>query len=256
MLKHKRSLIAATVALALVASPFALAAGEGNPLLGGKRNPSQNQTQELTAETEIIANTATYGTRQSNKSNNGGGAIYGCRSGEGGTPKDQEPCIRANNLSSGLAFEYATEGTLGGTILSEKPGDGSKPFTTNATGVATGLNADRVDSKSAEDLVKDAVAAASALNRFAQVTAAGTLGSDRGVASAKQAGTPVVTPGTYEVLFDEDVSKCALNATQTTNTDSGRISVQLGADNKTVTVETRNGAGALADRPFHLTAIC
>jgi hypothetical protein len=256
MLKEKRFLLAAAVVVALVASPFAFAAGEGKPLLGGKRNPSQNQTQELAAETEIIANNATYGTRQSNKSNNGGGAIYGCRSGEGGSPKDQEPCIRANNLSTGLAFEYATEGTLGGTILSQKPGDGSKPFTTNATGVATGLNADRVDSKGADDIVKDALAAASALTSFAQVAADGTLGSQRGVASVRKTGLPVLGAGEYEVVFREDVSKCALTATQSTNTDSGAVSVTLGTDKKTAAVVTRNNGGTAADRPFHVTATC
>ena len=176
MLKQRKQLLVFATLLALVASPFAFAAGEGNPLLGGKRNPSSNETLALTAETEIIANTSSYGTRQSNKSDNGGGAIYGCRSKEGGSPKDQEPCIRANNLSTGLAFEYESNGTLVGTLLTAKPGDQSKPFTTNATGVATGLNADRVDSKSAEDIVKDAVTAASALTSFAQVAADGALG--------------------------------------------------------------------------------
>lgn len=256
MLKQRRHLLAIPIVALLLASPFALAAGEGSPLLGGKRNPSQNQTQELAAETEIIAHNATYGTRQSNKSDNGGGAIYGCRSRDGGTPKDQEPCIRANNLSSGLAFEYETNGTLGGTILSAKPGDGAKPFITNATGVATGLNADRVDSKSVDDIVKDAVAAASALTSFAQVATDGTLGSQRGVASVRKTGLPVLGPGTYEVVFKEDVSKCALNATQATNASSGAVSVALGSDKKTATVVTRSNSGAEADRPFHLTATC
>jgi hypothetical protein len=146
-------LFATAVAVALLVAPFAGAAGEGDPIEGGVRNPSNNQTQELQRETEIIANTSTYGTRQSNKSNNGGGAIYGCRSAEGGTPRGNEPCIRANNLANGLAFEFESDGKTVGRIDAEGGGgEDTRPFTTNATGVATGLNADRVDGRDGEQL--------------------------------------------------------------------------------------------------------
>src|SRR5919112_1435432 len=121
------------VLVAVSATSIAFGAGENRPLNGGARNPSNNATQEYAQETEIIANNGTYGTRQSNKSDNGGGAIYGCRSKAGGTPTNNEPCIRANNLADGLAFEYETNGALGGTINVAKPGDAAKPFTTNAT---------------------------------------------------------------------------------------------------------------------------
>ena len=66
--------------LALLSAPLALGAGEGGPLSGGERNPSANASVEYNSETQIIANNQTYGTRQSNKSSSGGGAIYGCRS--------------------------------------------------------------------------------------------------------------------------------------------------------------------------------
>jgi hypothetical protein len=102
----------------------------------GKRNPSRGASPR---ETEFIASNKTYGTRQSNiKNGNGGGAIYGCRS-----KPSREPCIRANNLSSGRAFEFETKGAEAGRIEADTPG--ARPFTTDATGVATGLNADRVD---------------------------------------------------------------------------------------------------------------
>src|SRR3954462_15708871 len=124
----------------------AMGFGEGRNLLLGKRNPSSNGGLALNSETEIIANTSTYGTRQSNKRNgDGGGAIYGCRSNPG-----NEPCIRANNLKGGRAFEVVSIGKDAGRI--EAGGDPTgAPFTTNATGVATGLNADQVDGKSATD---------------------------------------------------------------------------------------------------------
>jgi len=95
---------ASAIVLAICVAPFAIAAGESTPVKGGARNPSNNQSQAYTKETEIIANNGTYGTRQSNKSDNGGGAIYGCRSGEGGSGKGNEPCIRAVNLAKGYAF--------------------------------------------------------------------------------------------------------------------------------------------------------
>ena len=257
-----RKSFSAALLVLLLGAPLALAAGSGSSLLGGARNPSANQTQSLTRETEIIADTSTYGTRQSNKSDNGGGAIYGCRSQAGGTAKGNEPCIRANNLSSGLAFELVTGGPVGGTI-SAVGGESAKPFTTNATGVATGLNADRVDSKSASDIAADAVKAAQALTPFAQVASDGTLGRRRGVASARRTGA-----GTYEVVFESPVNACALTATESTTDDAGAAAVRVASDNKTVTVVTRAGTvtasgtplalsgPATADRPFHLVATC
>src|SRR3954467_6479821 len=144
-------ILASAIVVAVCVAPFAIAAGEGQPAKGGARNPSNNQSQAYTRETEIIANNSTYGTRQSNKSNNGGGAIYGCRSGEGGTAKGNKPCLRASNLAKGYAFEFESDGLLGGEIIVGSGGAADRPFATNATGVAAGLNADRVDGKNAED---------------------------------------------------------------------------------------------------------
>src|SRR4051812_25318452 len=193
-------IIASSLLLAVCIAPFALAAGEGKPVDGGARNPSNNESQAYTRETEIIANNGTYGTRQSNKSDNGGGAIYGCRSGEGGSGKGNEPCVRAVNLAKGFAFELQTGGTQGGTITVGGGGDTAKPFTTNATGVADGLNADRVDGKSAGDIVNDA----QAQNRFAQVSSAGKVGASRGIDSATHDAA-----GVYTVVFGADVTNCA-----------------------------------------------
>ena len=251
-------LLASTMLLVLVASPFAVAAGEGETAKLGARNPSGGEQRNLTRETEFIANNGSYGTRQSNKSDSGGGAIYGCRSKAGGTPAGNEPCVRSSNLADGLAFELSTGGPLGGTI-SATGGENAKPFTTNATGVATGLNADRVDSKSADDIAADAVAAVTSKVRFAAVSAAGALGAQRGVASSES----VDNGGTYRVVFAEDASSCAFQATITDVTNAGSVAVQLGDDKKTLTVRTREGGGAdgtgstaPAPRPFHVTATC
>ncbi len=141
-------------------------AATGDNLREGVRNGT------TTSETEIVSNIAAtnglkggYSTRQSNLSNSGGGAIYGCRSTEGSSASNppKNPCVRANNLSTGFAFEFnATNGTTGGAITVGSGGDTKKPFITNATGVATGLNADRVDGASATDIVAASTTAAAA----------------------------------------------------------------------------------------------
>src|SRR2546423_5313302 len=125
-------IIASAALLAVCIAPFALAAGEGRPVDGGARNPSSNQSQSYTRETQIIANNSTYGTRQSNKSDNGGGAIYGCRSGEGGSGKGNEPCVRANNLAKGHAFEFATAGAVGGSVTGGGGRDRAQALTAHA----------------------------------------------------------------------------------------------------------------------------
>ena len=254
MRKHAKVALI-TAAVVLLCAPLALGAGEGGPLNGGARNPSANASVEYSRETEIIADNPTYGTRQSNKSDNGGGAIYGCRSLPGGTPTGHEPCLRSNNLNTGLAFELETNGTLGGTIAA-KPGDASKPFITNATGVATGLNADRVDGKNAEDVVKDAVAAVQAITPLALVKSDGAPVDVRGVETN---GVSRSATGDYDVRFTGDLSKCAMSAT-VTGTDPGLVTVvpTIAADKKTTTVDVRtfDPAGAVTDLGFHLHADC
>src|SRR3954447_26026567 len=138
-----RAAVVCTLILAVGLPATALGFGEGRSLLAGKRNPGYPHA--LSAETQIIADNGTYGTRQSNLRNgDGGGAIYGCRSATG-----KEPCIRSNHLNTRRAFEFATAGKKAGRIAT-KDATGA-PFTTNATGVATGLNADRVYGKEATD---------------------------------------------------------------------------------------------------------
>jgi hypothetical protein len=237
-------ILASALLVALMVVPFAGAFGEGNSVRGGARNPSPDSRRAYTKETQIIANVNSYGTRQSNKSNNGGGAVYGCRSAAGGTAKGNEPCVRASNLADGRAFEFnANGGTEVGAITGPAT---AAPFTTTAKGVATGLNADQVDGKSASEIVTDAQAG----TKFATVTGAtGALGDQRGAtASARSAA------GVYSVDFNADVSKCARTAT-IAGTDPGQITTAA-TDADTVAVRTFDGAGAAADRSFHLVVTC
>ncbi len=146
--------------MALVAAPVAIAA----PIEIGERNPAGGT--DAPSETKIIGNTAigTYGTRQSNKGK-GGGAIYGCRTSLNATSVDNPdlstPCIRVNNLTGGKAFDFVFDtGPIGGVIQSgnslKTPRPNAAPFITNANAIALGLNADRVDGKHADELIKEA----------------------------------------------------------------------------------------------------
>jgi hypothetical protein len=257
-----RSVIAATGLLVLCVAPFASAV-TGGALREGVRNGT------TTSETQIISNIASstgptggYSTRQSNLSTSGGGAVYGCRSAAGGsaaTPRPQNPCIRANNLSTGFAFEFnASDGAIAGLITVGTGGDATKPFVTNATGVATGLNADRVDGKHYEDIVKDSVAAAQALKPFAQVTANATAEQTRGVEANGVSDAPAGA-GSSTVVFTGDLSACALTASIIGNAP-GQITVTptVAANKATTSVEvhTYNAAGVHDNRAFHLSANC
>jgi hypothetical protein len=234
-----RYAIAAALILAIGIPSVAIGAGEARSLIAGHRNPQGGGS--LNRETEIIANNSTYGTRQSNKRDgDGGGAIYGCRSNPGA-----EPCVRANNLKGGRAFEFETDGKEGGNIHVD--GVGGVPFTTNATGKVANLNADRLDDKDATDF------AASGDLLFAAVAPDGTLGAKRGAtAAAISAGAA----NTYAITFDRDVSVCSYTASAIGTADADAA---FG-----VAADQANKNHVLVDQPddpanptsFHLQVIC
>jgi hypothetical protein len=271
-----RSVLLATGLLVVAISPFAVAA-TGDSLREGRRNGTTVNETEIVSN--IKASTALkggYSTRQSNLSDSGGGAIYGCRSQAGGsraTPTPQNPCIRSNNLSRGLAFEFNSSlGDVVGSITAGAGGDTKKPFTTNATGVATGLNADRVDNLDASGIVavariktgldadtldgKDSTDFQSQ-TKFAQVGATGTVGETRGTLGTNPV-THVATADPYVVAFAGDLSKCVASAT-ITGTTFGEIVVAspvVTSGNTTFSVKTADAAGAIAERAFNLTVTC
>jgi hypothetical protein len=237
--RNVRTVLATSAVIAIAVPSVAVGFGEGQFLKLGKRNPSQNGTLAVSSETELIADNGTYGTRQSNKKDgDGGGAIYGCRSSAG-----NEPCIRANNLKGGRAFELVTVGKEAGRI---EVGDTTgAPLTTNATGVATGFNADKVDGRDGADL-----AAAGDL-LFAAVDKDGKLGAKRGAAAATIADA---TKGSYSVTFTRDVKDCSFTASPVGGSTAEALGVSAGTDPKTVIVDESDAA---TDRTgFHLQVIC
>lgn len=212
-----RWLLASSLVLAVGIPSIAVGAGEGRSLIAGKRNPARGAIER---ETQVIGSSATYGTRQSNvRDGDGGGAIYGCRSTAG-----REPCIRVNNLKGGRAFEFSTTGGEAGRITTATPA--GAPFTTNATGVASGLNADAVDGRQGADLLgkgdkatdadkldgRDSADFAAAGDlKYARVNEGGELrsGFTRGATGSRRE----VAPNTYIVTFDQNVRRCSATST-------------------------------------------
>jgi len=234
-----RYILIGGLVLAIGVPSAAMGFGEGRALILGKRNPSGHRT--LTKETQIIGNVSTYATRQSNKKiGDGGGAIYGCRSDVG-----HEPCILTRNLRAGRAFQFETDGKEGGYI---KTGDSSgAPFTTNATGVATGLNADRVDGRDGSDIASPSDSLFAAVNADGTLAAGGpeATGSSRTDAAAE----------TYTVTFNKDVSKCSYTANVTGDSAAFSLGVQGGPASNQVRVDQRD-APDNTGRAFHLQVIC
>ena len=257
----------------------AAAIASGDPIRAAIRNGTTK------AETEIIGrfNATTgskggYVTRQSNTqtgANAGGGAIYGCRGAAGGTAANSAPCLRAVNLAAGYAFEFATGGGVTGTISvgdGKTPNPGARPFTTNATGVATGLNADQVDGKSATDIAATAgppngsaggVLSGSYPNPGLAANAPGvaTGGVDVSTGGSvtgsfnRLGGTPTVNhtgTGTYTVTFP-GITADASSVPQVTLVGAGFGLSNVQTSGGAFQVSTADTTGAAADHGFALT---
>ena len=246
MLSFRRTAIAAACAVALAAAiaSQAMASGEGTNARLGVRNPSSGN---LTVQTQIIASNNNWGTRQSNKGS-GGGAIYGCRSAPGA-----ESCVRAVNLMNGIAFSFQsnsgtspvgsfTVGTSSTTVTSTVA-----PFTTNASGKVTNLNADMVDGQSASEIVSQAVSQTS----IAGVAANGALGKTRGATASANTGA-----GAYIVTFGASIANCVYQATINSAGGLPGLVSTTEATATTVSVSTFDATGAPANRAFQLTVNC
>ena len=229
-----RYALVTALVLAIGIPAVAIGAGEGRSVIAGKRNPSSGS---LTRETQIIASNGTYGTRQSNKGT-GGGAIYGCRTEPGG-----RPCVRANNLRTGRAFEFESRGREGGNItLREATG---VPFTTNATGKVANLNADKIDDKDSADF------AATTDLLFAAVADGGSLLAGKGATASNRANATTTT-----VTFNKDVSKCSFTATAN-GTSPQPLAAAAGTQNTQVVVtEPDESPSPSVLTAFHLQVIC
>ena len=250
------TVLAAAVVMAIGITSVATGA-VGDNVLVGKRNAAEGTTA-------IVGFTQNFATRQSNGNNgDGGAASYGCRAAIG-----REPCLYVLNHQGGHTFRFRTKGGESGGQFEVTPPAGKtandvRPFTTNATGVATGLNADRLDGQDASELLAAARTAWEAARPlFAAVNGDGTVAGNRGLAQSN--GVQRTGEGAYTVTFASDISKCAYTATETTTTNAGAVGVAPVAGNaNALQVVTRAGGGdagtdptAPADRPFHLVVNC
>ena len=117
--------------------------------------------------------------------------------------------MRATNLANGQAFSFnANGGNQVGSITSSNKN--AAPFTTNATGVATGLNADqRRRPERVADPDRGVHRRRPSANKFAVINGAtGGLAEGRGVTSVAHTST-----GVYTVTASETISACAFAAT-------------------------------------------
>jgi hypothetical protein len=256
--------LGAAVIIGITGTSIAAATGEGTPVKIGQRNPISGAAAK---ESQIIASTAldTYGTRQSNLGK-GGGAIYGCRAALGANPTDPKvttPCVRINNLADGEAFQFQSNiGSVIGVIQSggsfAVANPKAAPFITNATGVATGLNADKLDGRDAEQIITEAraanPAAAAPSFAFGQIGAAGTVEASRSQGVAQDQVTHPA-PGVY--CFNGLTSR-PKNAQATLVGVSGEVAADTLGDsaacpgNEQLNVLTFSSAGVPEDKPFQL----
>lgn len=266
-----RGAVAAAGIAAMIATPVALASGGGSsrrdghaegvaavggmPIRGGIHNPPHSSYFRTTG---LFSDTGSWGTRIENLGN-GGASLFACHSFEGGLP-----CLDSYNLTGGLAFTFNTSGKVGGEILLRDTN--GAPFTTNAHGVATGLNANFLQGKQAGEFQLASQPAAKAVDSeklagqpasayvstgqllFADVSAGPKLTAARGATAVAQAST------VYTVTFGTaDVSKCAFTASPQGAALSGQLGVEASAKSKSdVIVNAPVGFNS----GFYLQVVC
>lgn len=248
-------LVVSSLLLALLVAPLAMA-GTGDTVRAGERTTFSNIWR-------LLGNSSSYATQQSNlRQGDGGAARYGCRSSAG-----NEFCLLSKNTGGGGSFRFTSDNSLLGGIIDVDPpqgktADDAKPFTTNATGVATGLNADEVDGMSASDIVtaaRQAPIAGAPSFAFARVAADGKTDQSRsqGVTDANiaktQTGVYCFTsltskPKTANVTLDGVAGETSVDTT--TNQPGAACN---NANNVEMIVRTYDSAGNAADKPFYVT---
>jgi len=152
-------------------------------------------------------------------------------------------------------------------------GDSKRPFTTNATGVATGLNADRVDGKSAAQIAADpgppngaaggALAGSYPNPQLASSAPGVAVGGVRAEANGnvlssfnRRGGAPTVTrtgAGEYAVAFPGSNFNINANAQPQVTLVGAFGESRVDTLGGSVEVFTADSTGGAADRAFVLT---
>jgi hypothetical protein len=210
----------------------------------------------FTKITRVLGDSTTYATQQSNlHTGDGGAARYGCRSSAA-----NEFCLLSKNTGGGGSFRFQSLNSLLGGSIEVNPPQGktaadAKPFTTNAHGVATGLNADQVDGMSADDIVK---AAKGGEATYALLTADGKTNGSR-TQGVKDTNVVHTTAGVYcftGLASQPQTASVTLDGTNgETSVDTTTNNPGAACNNATgiqLIVRTYDSAGTLADKPFYV----
>jgi hypothetical protein len=241
-------LVISSLILALLITPLAFASN-GDPMIAGGRTT-------FTKITRVLGDSTTYATQQSNlHDGDGGAARYGCRSSAA-----NEFCLLSKNTGGGGSFRFQSLNSLLGGRIEVNPPQGktaadAKPFITNATGVATGLNADKVDGMSADEIVK---AAKGTEPTYALLTADGKTNASRtkGVADTNVIHTTLgvycftglaAQPQSASVTLDGTAGETSVDTT--TNNPGAACNNATGIQ---MIVRTYESNGTLADKPFYV----
>ncbi len=222
-----RAVTLAGVAIAVAAAPVAMAAGGGwgshwrghaarhrqAPLRGAIHNPPFGA---FSRPTGIFANDGGWVTRIKNQGGGGAGVLL-CGSAAG-----RNACLASENSAAGMAFDFTSNGATGGTI--QLKNEGGAPFTTDAHGVATGLNANYLQGKQASEFQLASKPAADSEELGGQKPSAYAAASQLMFADVSAGATPklentsgatavTLSGSTYTVTFGKaDVSKCSYTA--------------------------------------------
>lgn len=262
--RGRRAALLGGTSLAIALAPVALAFGAGahrlahtatlsdnTPIKGAIHNPASSAYLRTTG---IFANFNSWAMRVQNLGS-GGAGTFGCKA-----PGSGAACLAAENTKGGLAFSFATTGLTGGKILLTNPN--GAPFTTNAHGEATGLNANYLQGKTASEfqLANQPAANANALGGkpaseyaiggllFADVSE-GKIQHTRGATAVSQSGN------SFTVTFGSvNVSQCSFTASPAGAVLSGaQLGVEAASGNASaVVVNAPSGfSGA-----FDLQVIC
>jgi hypothetical protein len=245
--------VLSSLILALLIAPFAVASN-GDAIRAGNRTT-------FTSITRVLGNSSTYATQQSNlRAGDGGAARYGCRSSAA-----NEYCLLSKNTGGGGSFRFQSLNSLLGGSIEVDPPSGktaadAKPFTTNAHGVATGLNADQVDGMNAADIIKAAQTGSQAFSAYARVAADAKTDATRtnGVTDTNivhtTAGVYCFTglkaqPQTATVNLDGVPGETSVDTT--TNAPGAACNNASGIQ---LIVRTYDSSGTLTDKPFYVQA--
>jgi hypothetical protein len=227
-----RYAVLGSVLVAVIASPFAVAATTGSRV-----------TSDDARYSFIARNT---------RAGDGGAAALACQSDTG---SGREPCLNMVNKGNGPAAAFRTRGLTGFRLQTTGTGTAT-PFVLdpNATGQVKYLNADQIDGKSADEIGRELFARVN-------VNADNTVAVSRGNGVATQNAVTRVGEGDFRVTFANDVNNCSYQVTNG-DPDLARVGAAdvVAGNNKQVRVTTRTVGGASAgdpsDAPFNLAVNC